>query len=151
MKISIKVFLVLLVVTLFASKVMAEGGLKQPTAGAEGRWKPFSCIRSLMSGFEHCPFFYDSESITKISDNVIQVWTKTPREGEGDDLNLYQIDCKKRMFVELDYYEKGKWENAHFNPSPETSWKGVKPESFIEDLYYIICNKKDQKRKGGDN
>lgn len=148
MKMSTKVLVLsFLVFLLFASSLMAEfevleGGLKP---AGDGRWKRFG-----KGGDEASPFYYNSESITKISDNVIQVWMKSDSPTiKVYDYTLFRIDCKKRMFVELEkyIYEKRMRENVqieeNINPSPETSWRGIKPESIVEDLYNIVCNKKN--------
>ncbi len=104
--------------------------------------------------------YYDVESITRPSKNIVRVWTKHvfPEEAvrkrlknggkiAGDEdvldcqLTLYEIDCAQRMARELSvstYSMTGKFLPAYSDVVLK-NWFLIEPESMAEVLLKAVC------------
>ncbi len=105
--------------------------------------------------------YYDAESITRPSKNIVRVWTKYvfPEEAvrkrmkngimvAGDEdaldcqLTLYEIDCTQRIARELSvstYSMTGKFLAAYSDVFLK-DWFLIEPESMAEVLLKAVCN-----------
>jgi len=106
-------------------------------------------------------FYYDSQSIKKVSDGVLRVWQKKvdvsvhPKPPEVKDQNglsptmswdytltLTEVDCvqgKIRALSFTKYDMGGSVVSAH--ESPDAPWYFIVPESVNETLFKTVCQK----------
>ena len=99
--------------------------------------------------------YYDAQSITRPSKNIVRVWVKWDCTEKGvlenvkrlgkqwENLShiklLKEIDCvekKERILSSTDYNNKG--EMIHSSSSP-SEWDFITPESVGEALYKEVC------------
>ena len=107
--------------------------------------------KSLKKSFQG-EFFYDTERITRSSEDIVGVWlrivySKEFKEKEGlDHLNqtvgLWEINCKDKQVCLLST-SHGSGEGEILSPQvwlpPE--WKSIGPETIMDTLYKELCKK----------
>jgi len=114
------------------------------------------CVRD---GFSK---FYDSESVTNLSEKAVRIWVETAYTEKGIldivakyggvykglsyALTLYETDCENRTIRYLvdNYYSKEREVLKTFRDGP---LHYIAPESVAEELYKIVC-KGELKTKG---
>ncbi len=98
-------------------------------------------------------FFYDTERITRSSENIVGVWlrivySKEFKEKEGLDrldqtVGLWEINCRDKQVCLLS--------TSHYSGESETSppqvwlppeWKSIGPDTIMDALYQALCKKK---------
>ena len=93
-------------------------------------------------------YYYDTESITRPSKNIVRVWTKYGFD-KGDkakdsldcQLTLYEIDCTQRIARELSvstYTKEGKLVREGSEVLLK-DWFLIEPESIAEVLLKAAC------------
>ena len=99
--------------------------------------------------------YYDAQSVTRPSKNVVRVWIRRDftekgvidwvgRLGKGyenlnNSIDLWEINCIEKMVRQLSgiaYDNKGRVINSYSSPS---EWNFIPPESRGETLYKEIC------------
>ena len=99
--------------------------------------------------------YYDAQSITRPSKNIVRVWTRSNYTEKGvidivgrlgkkyenlsDSTTLWEINCleKKCRFLSIAYHNN-KGEPISFFGSP-SEWDFIIPETMAEILYKEIC------------
>jgi hypothetical protein len=119
---------------------------------------------------DNLSYFYDAQGISFLPNNIIRVWTKCIPKSEEDRVQyihnirkmapnisdnwsssqvLYEINCKNRTFTVIQVYEYDTEDNvitiASIKGPPISD---ISPDTMMEDLYKIVCPKKDPKKKG---
>jgi hypothetical protein len=113
-------------------------------------------------------FFYDSESINFLSNNIIRVWVKIIPESEEDRVryiqdtrkedqtipdnwgfstSLFEINCKNKTYTCIQsttYSIKNELIKSDIAKYP---YKEITPETIMETLSKIVCAKKDLKKE----
>ncbi len=97
-------------------------------------------------------FFYDTEGITRSSENIVGVWlrivySKEFKEKEGlDNLNqtvgLWEINCRDKQVCLLSsshYSGEGEISPPQVWLPPE--WKSIEPDTIMDALYRELCRK----------
>jgi len=97
-------------------------------------------------------FFYDTERITRSSENIVGVWLKIVysrefKEKEGlDNLNqtvgLWEINCRDKQVCLLStshYSVEGEISPPQVWLPPE--WKSIGPDTIMDPLYKELCKK----------
>ena len=97
-------------------------------------------------------FFYDTERITRSSENTVGVWlrivySKEFKEKEGlDNLNqtvgLWEINCRNKqvcLLSTLHYSGEGEISAPQVWLPPE--WKSIGPDPIMDALYRELCKK----------
>ena len=102
-------------------------------------------------------FYYDAESITRPSKDVIRVWDKAVYSkklvtatvkvlGEryktlNHSKNLIELHCteKKGRVLKIVYYSTDGGVLDSYNYSRELDWKFIVPGTVLDDLYKILC------------
>ena len=107
------------------------------------RWKYFA------TNVVGCNFYYDTESIIYLPNNVVKVWEKSLcPETTGyvvlEMKTLKEIDCNKRTYRQLRMEGTKKDGSGIFDFEP-SGYDEISPESWMETLYHTVCKK--QKRK----
>jgi len=89
------------------------------------------------SNLAGCDFYYDTNTIEKISNRSIKVWKNTVcHTFDGKWKSLLEINCKSRIYRSLEMVTK----DGHDTES--SAWSSFIPESYDEPLYDILCKKK---------
>ena len=100
--------------------------------------------------------YYDAQSITHLSKNVVRVWTRTNLTEKGvldmvekfgkkfenceHTIIFYEINCLEKTIRTLSmvfYDNKGGWIGSSSDPS--SKWDFIIPESTTEGLYKEVC------------
>lgn len=99
-------------------------------------------------------YFYDTESMTRSSKNLIDVWVQSEyseksisnwvREGgKGfQDLDfsliLFELNCVERSarYLQIVFYSKN---GKVFYPIDNDEWQLIAPDSMIESLQKVVC------------
>jgi hypothetical protein len=99
-------------------------------------------------------YFYDTESITRLSKNLIEVWVQSAyseksishwvREGGKDfqDLDFtlisFELNCVERStrYLQIVFYSK---KGEIFYPIDNDEWHFIAPDSMTETLYKEVC------------
>jgi hypothetical protein len=107
-------------------------------------------------GSEFGEYYYDTESMKRLPNNIVRVWTKeissqksvtdmVGRLGEeykdlGHINTLTEVDCiaKKCRFLVIVYYSKSNSRIDSFD-SPGDEWKFMVPDSMLEYLLKAVC------------
>jgi hypothetical protein len=115
-------------------------------------WKPYGASDDVLC-------YYDTESITRPSKNIVRVWVKWDYTEKGvlreieksgkqyenlnHSINLWEINCSERKFdlPKLTYYDnKGDLiESLSPPPNSPQKWIFIIPESIGELLYKEVC------------
>jgi len=109
----------------------------------DNRWKYFA------SNVAGCKFYYDSESVICLPNNVVKVWEKSLcPETTGyvvlEMTTLKEIDCNKRTYRQLQMEGTKKDGSGVFDFQP-SGYGEIRPESLTETLYHTICKKNNHK------
>jgi hypothetical protein len=139
----------------FFSRVIVIGFLTLLSSEGWGKdWKPYQATKY------GDIYYFDSESIEKLPEGVIRVWTKTEKtEFIGGDLvkhvdevtsggkdkvigeiiQLLEINCSSKQFrvINLAVYDKNRDIKEYYNEPSE--WDGIAPESVTNSLQKEIC------------
>ncbi len=90
--------------------------------------------------------YYDTESITHPSKNIVRVWVKTiySKRGTEEDsiLVLQEIDCGLRKIRSLSkkfYFKEEEKLGSMAEESSESKWSFIIPDSLPEYLYKAVC------------
>ncbi len=121
-------------------------------SSVEGRGADWKVYSTLDDGI----FYYDAESITRLSKDVVRVWDKTVYNKEGvndivakmgdrfktlsESIQLTELQCaekKWRVLAAAAYSSGG--EVLISRDSIESEWKSITPESVTESLHKILC------------
>ena len=100
-------------------------------------------------------FYYDKDSINRLSKDIFKVWVKIQAKEKGINymmekmggiykdyshgMTLYEINCaekKIRTLSAIFYSKKGE---VLGSSSLSTEWDFIPPESLGEDLYKALC------------
>lgn len=97
-------------------------------------------------------FFYDTERITRSSENIVGVWLRTVyskefKEKEGLDnldqtVGLWEINCRDKQVCLLStshYSREGEISPPQSWLPPE--WKSIGPDTIMDALYKELCKK----------
>jgi hypothetical protein len=104
--------------------------------------------------------YYDAESVTRPSENIVRVWTKTiysekdindfvTKYGQwakniGDTRALKEIDCKEKKLRLLSLNVYSKWGDMLMMADESAlkefgEWNFIAPETILESLYKVLC------------
>ena len=99
-------------------------------------------------------YFYDTESISRLSKNLIEVWVQSAykeksishwvREGGKNfqdldfSLILFELNCVERStrYLRIVFYSKN---GKVFYPIDNEEWHFIAPDSMIESLHGEVC------------
>jgi hypothetical protein len=109
-----------------------------PAAAAEPdkRWVHFSYERS-KAGTD---YYYDSESVTFLSNNRVSVWLKRT-SSKGQEVMHTEIECSGSMFRTIQPY-KPLFRKTDKTSYSEYGWLEIPPDSEIHQLRMILCTTK---------
>ncbi len=101
-------------------------------------------------------YFYDAETITRPSKNIVRVWVKVEYSLTGahemirelgkeyKNINyakvLYEINCSERKWRTLSITRFSKEGEVIGSSSRESEWDRILPQSLVEALYKWVCN-----------
>lgn len=134
MKISIKYFALssLLLGTIFFSSNMNA---------REEKWKYYA------TGEDRTKHYYDSESVTYVSDNIVKLWEKTITSEASTSLTkelktFREMDCSKRRYRVLElrvkFRDGSEKEQSFSNPR----WMDIPQNTWLDALYEMLCKGK---------
>jgi hypothetical protein len=131
MRLSARIFILSI---LFAAACAAVS----PVAAAEPdkRWVHFSYERS-KAGTD---YYYDSESVTFLSNNRVSVWLKRT-SSKGQEVMHTEIECSGSMFRTIQPY-KPLFRKPDKTSYSEYGWLEIPPDSEIHQLRMILCTTK---------
>jgi len=99
--------------------------------------------------------YYDAQSITRPSKNIVRVWVRTNYTEKGviymvgefgkkyedlsNDITLYEINCVEKMIHPLSgtFYDNGG--GQIYTSSSPLEWDFIIPDSMSESLYKEVC------------
>jgi hypothetical protein len=105
-------------------------------AEPDKRWVHFSYDRS-KAGTD---YYYDSESVTFLSNNRVSVWLKRTTS-RGQEVMLTEIECSGSMFRTVQPYKPlfGKPDKTSY---AAYGWLQIPPDSEVHQVRLILCTTK---------
>ncbi len=83
-------------------------------------------------------FFYDSTSVTLLSKDLIQVWTKEIGR-DGQTKRLQEINCAFRVIRDRQVVNEGQ-KKAPIRPQiPTTEWRAMEKDPVTKELHKVLC------------
>jgi len=101
------------------------------TGAAEEQWK------YLGSNQKGDRFFYDASSVTYLSADLIEVWTRE-LTGEGPTKRLREINCSSKIIRDREVIYEGK-QKPRVLPKTPSDWRAMEQDPITKELYKVLC------------
>lgn len=107
----------------------------------EVKWKSYA------TGEDRTRHYYDPESVTPISGNMVRVWEKTTTSEASTSLTkelktFREIDCSRRRYrvleMRVEFRDGSGKEQSFSNPK----WVNITRNTWMNTLYEILCKAK---------
>ena len=135
MKIAFNIMMIVFLLFVAVLSVSAED--------LDKRWKHFA------TNVAWCNFYYDTESIIYLPNNVAKVWVEMLcPETTGyvvlEMKTLKEIDCNKRTYRQLQMEGTQNDGSDVFN-FESSRYDEIEPGTWMETLYHAVCKKKEMR------